>query len=73
MPVAEKKGTKGKEKAEASTSQKSSSLAENTRKESQRSHPTESAMIIKKHRKKETIPRALVLGNEHEEGKNEKA
>jgi hypothetical protein len=30
-------------------------------------------MIVKKHRKKETIPRALVLGNEHAEGKNEEA
>jgi hypothetical protein len=57
-----KKGEKGKEQTKDGMSQKSISPAPNTRNSSQCTHPTESATMIKKPRKKETIPRASVLG-----------
>jgi hypothetical protein len=71
--VVVKKGTKGKEQAEVGMSQKSSSPTTNTRKASQCTHPTESAMTVKKQRKKEMVPRASVLGIEHAEGTNGEA
>jgi hypothetical protein len=71
VPVDEKKGTKGKEQ-EVDLSQKSSSPTTNTRKSSQCTQPTESVTIVKKERKKETIPRASVLGTEWAKGTNGK-
>jgi hypothetical protein len=59
VPVADKKGTKGKEQA---GTRQSSSPTFNTRKASECTHPTECRVIIKKKRRKETLPRALVLG-----------
>jgi hypothetical protein len=68
-----KKGTKGKEHTKSNMSQKSSSPTTNTRKASHCTQLTDSVTILKKSRKKETIPRALVLGTKCIEGTNGEA
>jgi hypothetical protein len=67
--VANKKGKNGKEQAGIA---QSISPTTNTRKALECTHPTKIRVKIKKKRKKETIPRALVLGIEHAEGTNRK-
>jgi hypothetical protein len=73
VPVAIKKGAKGKEWAKASTSQKSSSSKTNTRKATVCTKPIVIGTTKNKPRKKEMVPGASVLGTERTNRKNDRA
>jgi hypothetical protein len=73
VPVVVKKGTKGKEQEEVGTSRNQVVQQQIPGKHHKCTQPTESAMTVKKQRKKETIPRASVLGTECAEGTNGEA